>query len=79
LLYFARPHNDTKLLPVTESPVLREAGVAPRFEKVVTMEEWVRAKQNLQLNPEVAAKKYEEKGDGTVEVLAGWHDRKYKE
>jgi isopenicillin N synthase-like dioxygenase len=79
LLYFARPHNDTKLLPITDSPVLQEAGVKPRFEKEVTMEEWVRAKQTLQLNPEIAKKKWAERGDGTVEVLAGFRDQKYKE
>jgi hypothetical protein len=33
----------------------------------------------LQLNPEIAEKKYAEAGDGTVEVLAGFRDRKYKE
>jgi len=79
LLYFARPHNDTVLTPITDSPVLESAGVKPRFEKLVTMEEWVRAKQTLQLNPDIAAKKYAERGDGTVEVLAGFRDRKYKE
>ncbi|CAE7199506.1 hypothetical protein P3342_010254 [Pyrenophora teres f. teres] len=79
LLYFARPHNDTKLLPITDSPVLERAGVKPRFEKVVTMEEWVRAKQTLQLNPDIAAKRWGERGDGKVEVLAGFLDQKYKE
>ncbi|KIX06838.1 uncharacterized protein Z518_04814 [Rhinocladiella mackenziei CBS 650.93] len=79
LLYFARPHNDTVLVPITDSPVLQAAGVKPRFDKLVTMEEWVRAKQTLQLNPEIAAKRWAENGDGTVEVLAGFHDRKYKE
>lgn len=79
LLYFARPHNDTKLLPITDSPVLQEAGVKPRFEKIVTMEEWVRAKQTLQLNPDIAAKRWAERGDGKVEVLAGFHDQRYKE
>ncbi|KAF3400917.1 hypothetical protein DPV78_005756 [Talaromyces pinophilus] len=79
LLYFARPHNKTVLEPITDSPVLQKAGVKPRFEKLVTMEEWVRAKQTLQLNPEIAKKRWAEKGDGTVEVLAGFHDRKYKE
>jgi isopenicillin N synthase-like dioxygenase len=76
LLYFARPHNDVKLLPITDSPVLQAASVRPRFEKIVTMEEWVRAKQRLQLNPEEAAKRWK---DGKVEVLAGFHDQKYKE
>jgi isopenicillin N synthase-like dioxygenase len=52
LLYFARPHNDTKLLPITDSPVLEREGVKPRFDQIVTMEEWVRAKQTLQLNLE---------------------------
>jgi isopenicillin N synthase-like dioxygenase len=47
LLYFARPHNDMELLPITDSPVSQEAGVKPRFEKIVTTEEWVRAKQTL--------------------------------
>ncbi|KAL3709032.1 hypothetical protein TMatcc_002821 [Talaromyces marneffei ATCC 18224] len=79
LLYFARPHNKTVLEPITDSPVLQKAGVKPRFEKLVTMEEWVRAKQTLQLNPEIAKKRWKEKGDGTVEVLAGFHDRKDKE
>ncbi|XPS98258.1 hypothetical protein M3J09_007467 [Ascochyta lentis] len=79
LLYFARPHNDTKLLPITDSPVLEKAGVRPRFDKIVTTEEWVKAKQTLQLNPEIAAKRWAERGDGTVEVLAGFRDQKYKE
>ncbi|OKL61408.1 hypothetical protein UA08_03297 [Talaromyces atroroseus] len=79
LLYFARPHNKTVLAPITDSPVLQKAGVQPRFDKLVTMEEWVRAKQTLQLNPEIAKKRWAEKGDGTVEVLAGFHDRRYKE
>jgi hypothetical protein len=48
-------------------------------EVAVTMEEWVRAKQTLQLNPEIAAKRWAERDDGTVEVLAGFSDRKYKE
>lgn len=79
LLYFARPHNKTVLVPITDSPVLQKAGVHPRFDKKVTMEEWVKAKQTLQLNPEIAEKRYAERGDGTVEVLAGFKDRKYKE
>jgi hypothetical protein len=40
------------------------------------MEEWVKAKQTLQLNPEIAKKRWV---DGKVEVLAGFHDQKYKE
>jgi hypothetical protein len=44
----------------------------------VTVEEWVKAKQTLQLNPDIAAKRWAEAGDGTVEVLAGFRDRKYK-
>jgi isopenicillin N synthase-like dioxygenase len=76
LLYFARPHNDTKLLPITDSPVLEKAGVRPRFDKIVTVEEWVKAKQTLQLNPEETKKRWKE---GKVEVLAGFHDQKYKE
>ncbi|KAH8904808.1 gibberellin 2-oxidase [Coniochaeta sp. PMI_546] len=79
LLYFARPHNDTVLKPITDSPVLQKAGVKPRFESEVTMEQWVKAKQTLQLNPEIAKKRWAESGDGTVEVLAGFRDRKYKE
>ncbi len=79
LLYFARPHNRTVLEPITDSPVLEKAGVKPRFDQLVTMEEWVRAKQTLQLNPDIAAKRYAESGDGTVEVLAGFRDKKYKE
>jgi isopenicillin N synthase-like dioxygenase len=78
LLYFARPHNDTVLNFIEDSPVLKAAGVTSRFEKPVTMEEWVKAKQTLQLNPEISAKKYAESGDGTVEVLAGFRDRHYK-
>jgi hypothetical protein len=78
LLYFARPHNDTILNPIVDSPVLEAAGVKPRFEKVVTMEEWVKAKQTLQFNPDIAAKKYKEAGDGTIEVIRGFRDRRYK-
>ncbi|KAI0470403.1 hypothetical protein GGR56DRAFT_660737 [Xylariaceae sp. FL0804] len=76
LLYFARPHNETVLAPISDSPVLNEAGVQSRFDGSVTMEQWVRAKQTLQLNPEIAARRWKE--DGTVEVLAGFKDQKYK-
>ncbi len=62
-----------------DSPVLDAAGVESRFEKPVTVEEWVKAKQTLQLNTEIAAKRWAESGDVTVEVLAGFRDRKYKE
>jgi len=79
LLYFARPQNDTVLVPITDSPVLQAAGVKPRFDKLVTMEEWVRAKQTLQLIPDIAAKRWAERVDGTVEVLAGFNDRRYKD
>ncbi|KAI9640046.1 hypothetical protein NHQ30_011609 [Ciborinia camelliae] len=80
LLYFARPHNDTVLKPILDSPLLKEAGVKPRFEKEVTMEEWVRAKQRLQLNPDVARRLYKDSEDGTrtVEVIAGFKDRTYQ-
>ncbi|KAL2066739.1 hypothetical protein VTL71DRAFT_2811 [Oculimacula yallundae] len=78
LLYFARPHNDTILNPILNSPVLEREGVKPRFEKPVSMEEWVRAKQTLQLNPEIARKRYEESGDGTAELIGGFRDRTYK-
>jgi hypothetical protein len=44
-----------------------------------SVEQWVKAKQTLQLNPEIAAKRWAERGDGTVEVLAGFRDQKYKE
>ncbi|KAF1347238.1 Clavaminate synthase-like protein [Lizonia empirigonia] len=64
---------------ITGSPVLEAAGVRPRFDKIVTSEEWVRAKQRLQLNPEIAAKRWAERGDGTVEVLVGLRDQRYKE
>jgi hypothetical protein len=41
------------------------------------MEEWVRAnKRTLQLNPNIAANRWVQNGDGTVEVLAGFKDRK---
>ncbi len=78
LLYFARPHNDTVLNPILDSPVLNEAGVKPRFVEPVTMAEWVKAKQTLQLNPEISKKRFEERGDGTVEVIGGFRDQKYK-
>jgi hypothetical protein len=78
LLYFAWLHNDTVLNPITDSPVLKAAGVKTRFEKQVMMEEWVKAKQTLQLNPEIAAKKYAKAGDGTVEVICGFRDCHYK-
>lgn len=78
LLYFARPINKMVLNPL-DSPVLREAGVKSRFEKPVTVEEWVRAKQTLQLNPDIAAKRWAEGGGNNVEVLAGFRDQKYKE
>ncbi|KAL1982948.1 hypothetical protein VTN96DRAFT_635 [Rasamsonia emersonii] len=76
LLYFARAHSDTLLVPISDSPVLQKAGVKPRFDKPVTMAEWVRAKQRMQLNPHL----YEEKreADGSVELIAGYKDRRYK-
>lgn len=74
--YFARPHNETILAPINDSPVLQAAGVKSRFEKPVTMEEWVRAKQSFQLNPDKLREQRKE--DGTVEILAGFNDRKYK-
>jgi isopenicillin N synthase-like dioxygenase len=77
LLYFARPHNDVILDPILDSPVLKKAGVQSRFETPVTMEQWVNAKQTLQLNPEIAAKKYAESGDGTAELIGGFKDRRY--
>ena len=48
-----------------------------RFDAKVTMEQWVKAKQTLQLNPELSKKKYEESGNDTVELIAGFKDRKY--
>jgi hypothetical protein len=44
----------------------------------VTIQEWVKAKQTLQLNLEIAAKKYMEAGDGTIEAIGGFRDRRYK-
>jgi hypothetical protein len=66
------------LVPIEDSPVLKAAGVKSRFEKPISMREWVKAKQTLQLNPEITKKKYEESGDGTVEVIGGFRDRRYK-
>ena len=77
LLYFARPHSDTILYPITDSPVLEAAGVHPSFDKPVTAGEWVKAKQTLQLNPEIYKKKFSESKDGSIEVLAGFRDRRY--
>ncbi|KIW09941.1 hypothetical protein PV08_11717 [Exophiala spinifera] len=76
LLYFARPHNDTILEPIPDSPVLQAAGVKSRFNRKVTMEEWVKAKSLVQLNPKDAEKRYTE--NGKIEVLAGFQDQKYK-
>ncbi|KAL6247654.1 hypothetical protein RBB50_005002 [Rhinocladiella similis] len=76
LLYFARPHNDTILEPIADSPVLQAASVQSRFNRKVTMEEWVRAKSLLQLNPKLAENRYTE--NGKIEVLAGFQDQKYK-
>jgi len=78
LLYFARPHSDTILYPILDSPVLQAAGVKPRFNKPISMGEWVKAKQTLQLNPEISQKKYAESKDGTVEIIGGFRDRHYK-
>jgi isopenicillin N synthase-like dioxygenase len=78
LLYFARPHSDTILVPIEDSPVLKAAGVKSRFTEPVSMGDWVKAKQTLQLNPQISAKKYAESGDGTVEVIAGFRDRRYQ-
>jgi isopenicillin N synthase-like dioxygenase len=78
LLYFARPHNDTVLEPIVDSPVLQAAGVKSRFNAKVTMEEWVKAKQTIQLNPDIAAKKFAESADGkSAELIAGFKDRHY--
>jgi isopenicillin N synthase-like dioxygenase len=77
LLYFARPHSDTILVPIEDSPVLKAAGVKSRFEKPISMGEWVKAKQTLQLNPDIAKKRWDESGDGTVEVIGGFRDRRY--
>jgi hypothetical protein len=44
----------------------------------MTIQEWVKAKQTLQLNPEIAVKKYTEAGDETIEVIGGFRDRRYK-
>ncbi|KAF2811302.1 putative oxidoreductase [Mytilinidion resinicola] len=77
IVYFARPHSDLILNPILDSPVLQAAGVKPRFTRPVSMAEWVKAKQALQLNPDLRKKKYEESGDGTVEVLEGFRDRNY--
>lgn len=75
LLYFARPHSDTILYPINDSPVLQRAGVKPRFDKPITMGEWVKAKQTVQLNPDIYEKKKKE--DGSVELIAGYSDRRY--
>lgn len=78
LLYFARPHSDTILYPIKDSPVLQKAGVKHRFDKPVTMGEWVKAKQTLQLNPEIAEKRYGESKDGmSAEIIAGFRDQRY--
>jgi isopenicillin N synthase-like dioxygenase len=37
LLYFARPHSDTILVPIEDSPVLQAAGVKSRFDKPISM------------------------------------------
>ena len=75
LLYFARPHSDTVLYPITDSPVLQKAGVKPRFDRPVTMAEWVKAKQLTQLNPDEYEKKRKE---GELELIAGFKDKYYK-
>jgi isopenicillin N synthase-like dioxygenase len=76
LLYFARPHSDTVLVPITDSPVLQKAGVKPTFDKPVTMAEWVTAKQRMQLNPHLYDGKRTK--DGSVELIGGFKDRKYE-
>lgn len=78
LLYFARPHSDIVLNPI-DSPKLRRAGIEhDRFNKPVTVREWVKAKQTLQLNPEITKKLYAESSNGrSVEVIAGFQDHKY--
>lgn len=74
LLYFARPHSDTVLHPITDSPLLERAGVRPRFDKEVTMAEWVKSKQTMQLNPDRYDKK---RKDGAVELIGGYKDKVY--
>lgn len=74
LLYFARPHSDTVLRPITDSPLLERAGVRPRFDKEVTMAEWVKSKQTMQLNPDRYDKK---RKDGAVELIGGYKDKVY--
>lgn len=79
LLYFVRPSNDTILYPITKSPVLEEAGVTPQFDRPVTAGEWVRAKQELQLNLDLAEDLATKAGDGTFEVVAGFRDKMYEQ
>ena len=74
-----RSHNDTVLDPIVYSPLLKAVGVGSRFEKAVTMEQWVKAKQASQLNSEIVAKKYEHSGDRLEELIARFKDRKMLE
>lgn len=77
LLYFARPHNDVVLNPIFDSPGLKAVGLVSNFDKPIAMEQWVKATQTLQLNPEIAARKYEESESGTAELIAGFRDKHY--
>ncbi|ETI23763.1 hypothetical protein G647_05569 [Cladophialophora carrionii CBS 160.54] len=79
LPYFARPHKKTVIVPIIDSPVLEQVGVKLRFGKEETMEQWVKAKQTLQLNPGIAAKRWAERGDGNIRGACRLSDRKYKE
>jgi hypothetical protein len=56
---------------------IEDAGVKPRFNKPIIMGEWVKAKQALQLNPGLTAKKCAESDDGAVEVTGGFQDPQY--
>ena len=42
VFYFARPDDDTKLIPMRDSPLLQRVGINPRCEDSVapTMEQW---------------------------------------
>jgi hypothetical protein len=45
LLYSARLHKNTLLIPIDDSLTLKAASVKTQFEKTVTMEQWVKAQQ----------------------------------
>ncbi|KAJ3785557.1 Clavaminate synthase-like protein [Lentinula aff. detonsa] len=76
LLYFSRPHNNTPLATIRDSPLLQREGYTQNdFEAsgnpVPTMEEWTFAKQKWQRTG------YDDPEHKTAQILPGWREKVY--